>query len=216
MLNTWCKKIWLYVLYFIGLALTILLFKNWTDWIFEMKFVVVNAIILPFHVFEEWQFPAGFHYQYNLIYNNSKYPNRYPMNRLIDMITNFSAELFFLLLLVIGINKGMVLALTIFSFLEVVIHTLFGIKGYYRFKEKGKKTIYGPGSVTAYAGFGISGVIALFWLIKNGVTLGDCGIAAGILFIMLVGMIFIPENLLKKEDNEYAFSSAGYFEKFLR
>jgi len=215
MLNTWCKKIWLYVLYAIGVVMTILLIKNWTNWTFELKFVVINTIILPLHVFEEWQFPAGFHYQYNLTYN-SRYPDRYPMNRLTDMITNFFGELFTLLLLVIGVNKGIVLALTIFCFLEVCIHTMFGIKMHHRFKEKGKKSIYGPGSLTAYAGFGISGVFAFFWLIKNGVRLGDYGIATLVLFVMLVGMILIPENLLKKEDNEYSFPSAGYFEKFLK
>ena len=215
MLNTWCKKIWLYVMYSIGVVLTILLIANWTNWTVEMKFVVINAIILPLHVFEEWQFPAGFHYQYNLSYH-SKYLDRYPMNRLTDMITNFVGELFIIILLVIGVNKGMVLALTIFSLLEVVIHTMFGIKTYHRFKEKGKKSIYGPGSVTAYVGFGVNGLFQLLWLIKNGVTLNDWGIAVVILIIMLAGMILVPENLLKKEDNEYSFPSAGYFEKFLK
>ena len=215
MLSTWCKKNWLYVMYSIGVVLTILLIANWTNWTVEMKFVVINAIILSLHVFEEWQFPAGFHYQYNLSYH-SKYPDRYPMNRLTDMITNFVGELFIIILLVIGVNKGMILALTIFSLLEVVIHTAFGIKMYHRFKEKGKKSIYGPGSVTAYVGFGVNGLFQLLWLIKNGVTLNDWRIAILVLFVMIVGMILIPENLLKKEDNEYSFPSAGYFEKFLK
>ena len=46
-----------------------------------------------------------------------------------------------------------------FCALEVVIHTMFGIQMYQRFHAKGKQTIYGPGSITAYFGFGVFGII---------------------------------------------------------
>ena len=67
MLIKWCKKTWLYVMYVLGAVLCVVAALNWNQWSFAMKMVAVNAIILPAHVFEEWQFPGGFSYQYNMV-----------------------------------------------------------------------------------------------------------------------------------------------------
>ncbi len=205
---------WLYVLYAIGAVMTAVLIINWQIWPVIQKILVLFTIILPLHVLEEWQIPGGFHYQYNIM-QKSQYPDRYPMNRLTDMITNFGGELFMIGLAIYGANTGIIIAVAVFSALEVIIHTIFGIKMYNRFKTKGKRTIYGPGSVTAYAGFGTMGLLSLYWLIISGTRPAEWGLAGVILFVMLAGFILIPENLLKNKKTAYPFKSTGYFNKYL-
>ena len=109
--------------------MSVLLIINWGEWSFPIKFMALSTIVLPAHVFEEWQFPAGFHYQYNTaIGTEEKYLNCYPMCRLTDMITNFAGELMFIFLIILHYdNNSVVLAITFFSFLECIIHTNFGI-----------------------------------------------------------------------------------------
>lgn len=215
MLNKWCRKPWLYVMYTLGAVMAVILIVNWNRWDTAQKLLTAMAVVLPAHVYEEWQVPGGFHYSYNMLFG-SEYPNRYPMNRLTDMITNFAGELFFIVLIIIGANTGMILALAIFSTLEVVIHTIVGAICYRKFKSKGKRSIYSPGLITAYIGFGVVGTLMFVWLSQNHISGSDWLVALGILAVMLIGMIAIPESLLKKKENEYAFATAGYFEKFLR
>jgi hypothetical protein len=214
MLKKWCDKIWLYVLYALGITITLTLIFNWSKWQWDQRLLTIAAVILPLHVLEEWQIPAGFHYQYNLV-NGSDILDRYPMNRLTDMITNFFGELLFLGLIIYGANTGMIIAITVFCALEAIIHTIFGVKVYKKFKSKGKKTLYGPGSITAYLGFGVLGIMSFYYLTFQKIGSGDFIIGVVMLAVMLIGMILIPENLLKSKDTKFVFPSAGYFKKFL-
>lgn len=215
MLNKWCEKTWMYVLYFTGIIMTAVLIFNWNEWSWIQRVLSTITIIIPLHVLEEWQLPGGFHYQYNTCMG-SKYPNKYPMNRLTDMLTNSLAQVLFIGLIIYGANAGIMIAITIFSALEVIAHSFFGYKMYKIFKSRGKKTIYGPGSITAYGGFGVVGVLSFIWLLQNGTTGHDWLVGITILVFMFIGLILIPEQLLKKEDNEYEFSSAKYYEKYIK
>ncbi|EAH0458011.1 hypothetical protein D3Y89_13380 [Listeria monocytogenes] len=215
MLEKWCEKYWLYVLYTLGFLMIILLIMNWNNWSLQSFLVCTMAIILPLHVLEEWKLPGGFHYQYNTFFS-SNIPNGYPMNRLTDMITNFLAEILFIALIPFSSQSGIIIGLLIFCVLEVIVHTVFGISMFKKFREKGKKTIYGVGSVTAYLGFGVLSIF-LFVSLKNvAISLLDCFVALLLLVFMLVVLIILPERLLKNKNNKYAFNSTGYFEKFLK
>lgn len=216
MLLKWCQKPWLYVMYVLGAVLCVVAALNWNHWPFEMKMVAVNAIILPAHVFEEWQFPGGFSYQYNMVMGSDRL-DRYPMNRLTDMITNFGGEILFMTMLIPGIaNTGTTLALTVFGWLEVIIHTAIGVFMWAKFKARGKRSIYGPGSATSYIGFLPAAIWGTQWLLQQTITGVDIRNAAILLAIMLVGLILVPENLFKRKENPYVFESAGYYERFLK
>lgn len=178
--------------------------------------IIINAIILPLHVLEEWVVPGGFHYAYNL---RKKSPpellHRYPMSRMTDMWTNLLGEIFFLALIACNAGKALAFSVMMFDYMEAVMHTLIGVQMYGRFKSKGKKAIYGPGSVTANFGHLVVAVIMTVWFFQKGLTWTQAGI--GIL-AMLAGstiMVNLPEKILAKKDNPYSFSDAGYFEKFL-
>lgn len=213
-MKNWCSKYWLYAIYTLGVIMAIVSVMHWADWSIPERIAALNSIILPLHVIEEWRKPAGFHYQYNLLMG-SDIPDRYPMNMQTDMITNLGGELFFILMLILKMPAPCVLALLVFDLLEAIVHTVCGVMMYSRFKSKGKRTIYGPGSFTAYAGHLPCAVTLLVWC--SGVTFRPMDYAGMVivLAIMLIGLIVIPESLLKKRENPYAFPSAGYFEKFL-
>lgn len=215
MLNNWCKKTWLYVLYASGVIMLLFyIFNLYYHWNEDAYIVGLFPIILPFHVFEEWQFPGGFHYHYNVVMG-SKYPNRYPMSRLTDMLTNSIAQVIFIIITFTGVNSSIYFALLCFSIIEVVAHTFFGVRMYKLFKEKGKRTIYAPGSVTAYCGFGVVAIMLIMKLGEINIIGNEVIVGIVYLLLFLVVVILLPEGLLKKEDNEYAYSSAGYYEKYL-
>ncbi|EDN8189259.1 HXXEE domain-containing protein [Listeria monocytogenes] len=215
MLEKWCEKYWLYVLYMLGFLMAILLVVNWNNWSSHSILVCTMTIILPLHVLEEWKLPGGFHYQYNTFFS-SDIPNGYPMNRLTDMITNFLAEILFIALIPFSSQSGILMGLLIFCVLEVIVHTVFGISMFKKFREKGKKTIYGVGSVTAYLGFGVLSIFLFVSLTNVTISAVDCFVALLLLLFMFGVLIFLPERLLKNKNNKYAFNSTGYFEKFLK
>lgn len=214
-MKKWCSSYWLYVTYVLGIAAFMFLIKNWNVWSAEQKLLSLMAILLPLHVAEEWKVPGGFHFSYNLLFKSDS-PNCYPMNQLTDMITNFTGEIFFIVLLCIGANRGIILAMACFSYMEAVGHTGLSAVMYKKYKSRGKRTIYAPGLVTAYAGFLIAGIIMTYYLMQSGIGLSDAITAVIILIIMIGGMIFVPENLFKSKDTVYAFPSARYFEKFYK
>ena len=219
-MKTWCSRTWIIVSCWISAAVTVAILWNWNCWSVEVKTLAAMAALLPLHVLEEWVFPAGFHFQYNMSMGGKDTPNRFPMNQQTDMITNFAGTLFWILVfvvcLVIGDTPtGLLLGSMCFCFLEVIIHTLLGWSMLKRFRSKGKRTIYGPGSITAYWGFFPLGIILLQSIMSRTVTLTDWLVCAGYLAIALLGMIVLPEGLLKTKDTKYPFPNAGYFERYL-
>ena len=85
--NQWCKTAWLKFSLMITGCMLVLMLINWNTWSVLLKCIAVVAALVPVHATEEWIFPGGFAYQYNLFLNKSEYPNCYPMNRASDMIT---------------------------------------------------------------------------------------------------------------------------------
>lgn len=219
--NWWCDKTWIYFGCIISIVMYFCILINWNVWDTGLKILGGIAILIPVHVLEEWIFPGGFHYQYNIAMYHSKHPQCYPMNRLSDMYTNLVTTIMYVLLVILCLGNGgkvyagMVLGTTIFCMLELIGHTYMGIRMYARFKNRGKKTIYGPGSITAYWGFVPLGVISLYWLAEQSITSYDWLLAFGLLAFIAVICIAIPEGLLKKENSPYAFETYGYYEKYV-
>lgn len=212
MLQTLTKRVWLYVLYALGVALLIVLVTQWSDWGWDRRLLAFTFLVLPFHVFEEWVWPAGFHVQYNLTMGTDQV-DRYPMSRLTDSITNFAAMIFGLVLIAIG-GTPAVVGMMIFCLLEVIVHTFFGVRMLRQFRGDGKRSIYGPGSASAYLGFLPVGIGMIIYLSSIETSVLDWVGGVGVVALMLVSIVVIPEGLLKKKGNAYPFASAGYFTRF--
>lgn len=218
--NEWCKTAWLKCSLLITALMIVLIVVNWNTWSLALKCAATVAALIPVHATEEWIFPGGFAYQYNLFLNKSEYPNAYPMNRASDMVTVLGTTimyaLFVLYFAVTGrtVPSGVLLGAACFSALEVSVHTYFGIRAYLKFKGQGKTTIYGTGSITAYTGFLVLGCIMIRQIVAQGLSVGDIGWCVAILGIISI-LVFVPEAKFKDKNSPYAYGNSGYYERFL-
>lgn len=147
----------------------------------------------------------------------SEQPMVYPQNMLTNMYTNLGAEILFILLTIYAdkIAVAAAVVVIIFGYGECIHHTRDGIHMYMKYRGKGKKTIYGPGSLSSYIGLVQLSSYALFWVLKQDITVrGICG-GIGIALFIITAMILVPFQISKKvKSHRFAFGSCGYFEKF--
>ncbi|MCC8041934.1 MAG: HXXEE domain-containing protein [Oscillospiraceae bacterium] len=212
----WCDRTWLYAVYFLGVAMGCLLIWNINSWEQSQKLVCILAIIVPMHIFEENSFPAGFYFMNNLGFH-SKEPTVYPQNMCTNMVTNLGAEIV-LILVTLSVHKIEVSAVTLVVFFgigETINHTRSGIMMYQRYREKGKRTVYGPGIATSWCLMIPLSVAGVKWLSVHPFTviqiLGGIGIFMGI----AVCLILLPFAIsIKVKSERFAFEDKGYFEKY--
>lgn len=219
-LERWCDRAWIKFGCAIAALMSVAILATWNVWDTELKVTAAIAVLLPLHVVEEWVFPGGFHYQYNTMYKSDRL-DRFPMCRLSDMATNLLITFLYAALARASaatgtVSTGIVLGTFGFCIVEVIVHTMIGIKMYRKFKPAGKTTIYGPGSITAYFGFGVLGAILAWCMLDRVPVLMDWVVCLGILFYIGGFSILIVENALNKRCDEFVFPSAGYYERFLK
>ncbi len=208
---------WTYVMTLIaGIIIGALIF-NWNMWSFQMKIFAFATALLPIHVLEEWYFPGGFHTMYNLM-QGSDTPDRWPMNRLGDMWTNLIGVIFGCIVLIIGVNPIFMIMQLFLCCAEIYGHTSGGIFSYKKFKDKGKKTIYCPGSATTWFGYlplAVCIVISFFteqtplwWQYPVGLL---CSVALGGFSLKVV------EKICEDKNSPYAYTwGNGYYSRFLK
>lgn len=201
----------------IGTGIFVYVILNWSVLNAYTKFVAAFYIILPLHVIEEWRIPGGFHYNYNVTMK-SKTPDRFPMNQLTDMLTNFLAEMIGIIILFFGVNQLIAIWHIFFCATEMIIHSLFGRMMYHRFKIVGKHTWYNPGYITAIFFF-LTAVCATFFIIPTSFPSAlEWFIGLTLFLIEMAIIILIPEQLFKSPDTLYPFSGKykyGYYIKFV-
>ncbi len=210
-------NIWLYVISLICGAVIGVLIVKWNEWSLQTKIFAFATALLPLHVLEEWRFPGGFHYMYNIMVN-SENPDRYPMNQLSDMFTNFIGIIFGIVILCVGVKSIFLIMQLFLCVAEILGHTKGGVFSYKRFKSQGKKTIYNPGFFTTLFGYlpvAIAIIVSFIidvapiwwhWLV---------GLASGIVLGAL--SLKLPEKLTQNTNSPYAYDwGDGYFNKFSR
>lgn len=218
-MDKWCDRAWIKFGLIITAVMCGAILWNWNEWTLELKLLAAISALIPVHVVEEWVFPGGFHYQYNSMYHSDEL-DRYPMCRKSDMFTNLIVTILYAILTVYyaiagAVPTSLVIATVLFCFMEFAMHTLFGCMMYHRFHKAGKTTIYGPGSLTAYLGFSVFGVIGIYSLQDRIVSGQDWLWGVVITLLLMAGSVLIPENIIKRKGNSYYFKSAGYFDRFL-
>ncbi len=206
---------WLYVMAGVGIFLTVWLARKWKklDWCNRLGALAI--IVLVFHVFEEWVFPGGFHYIYN---EDSIAPERYPMNQLTDMITNFAGAIVGVIVLFVwGLNTGAGLAISLFSLFEAVIHIVLASKSLSAYSAMGQTAFYAPGLNTAFFGFLPLAIAYLLYFIFHKPKPNLKQWIGGILSLVLLSFLLVnlPEMLLKSEDSPYAFPTHGYYDAYI-
>ena len=218
-LDWWCDRAWIKFGLIVSAVMFALILINWNNWDTTIKIFAGIAVLVPIHVVEEWVFPGGFHYQYNVGLSKSDLPNAYPMSRVQDMCTNLLATFLYIILTFLCLFNekfitGTLIMTIVFCGLELFMHTVMGVIMYFKLKNAGKTTIYGPGSITTYWVFVPLGVIGLYNLEVSAITSFDA-IVAAVLLAILIAMIFLPVKFSSKEDMTFAFPDAKYYERFI-
>lgn len=206
---------WLYIMVGIGIFTAIWLAVHWkkTDWLNRLGAIAI--IVLVLHVIEEWVLPGGFHYIYNV---GSATPDRYPMNQLSDMITNFGAAIVGLIVLLkFGFNKASGIAISIFSLFETVIHIVLAAKSLNAFSSAGQTTFYAPGLMTGIFCFLPLAVTYILFFVFNKDKPKIKSWAGGLLALAVLSFLLVnlPEMLLKNENSPYVFTYHGWYEQFI-
>ncbi len=214
-INAWLS-VWLYVMVGIGIILAIKVWKNRKTWDKINILCTLAVIVLVLHVIEEWVFPGGLHYSYNISHGSTDL-SRYPMNRLTDMITNFGGVVLGCIVLKFwGFRKPAGIAVMLFSAFEVVIHIVIGINSLNTFGKYGMQILYSPGLVTSLFGFlpiTIGLAIHLFKK-ENRANVKQWLVAVVAMFGLCFLLINLPEMVLGDKDSPYAFTDRGYYEQF--
>lgn len=209
-------SVWLYVILFVSGIITGSLFSHWEAWDEGTKLFAIAAALLPVHVMEEWHFPGGFHTMYNLMKGSDK-TDRYPMNQLSDMWTNFIGVIFSCVVLLIGVNPIFLIMQLFLCCAEIFGHFSGGIFLYRKFRNKGKKTIYNPGLLTTVIGYIPLAVgIAVCLVTSYRPALWQIPVAL-VCSVLLGGFsLKVVEQLCKNPESPYRFTwGDGYLKKYL-
>ena len=208
--------IWLYVMAAIACALGYRVWKHRRDWSRLDVLCALAIIVLVCHVLEEWVWPGGLHYSYNITFGNGPLSG-YPMNRLTDMITNFGAVVLGCVVLKVwGFRKPAAIAVLLFCLMEVLMHTAIAYNDYQRFHEYGMVIAYDPGLVTSLFGFLPIGVGLVRELFLTGDRPTPVQWVLAIVGTMVGAwlLISLPEGALKSADTPYAFTDPGYYARY--
>lgn len=216
-IDKWCGQPWLHTTYFLGIVMANVLIINWSSWSIQQKLMGILTVFLPLHVFEELSWPNGFQFMMNKLIQKSDNPLAYPENKLTDMITNFGAEILFIVLTfltpILG-NKGVVFA-AVFGIGETIAHTIFSIITLKYYRKKGKRTVYTPGFVTAWCLLLEVGIYSIYWTVTSGTFIAsDLWGLLGVVFLIgfMIRLPFIISYKIKS--TRFAYDDMGYFKKY--
>jgi hypothetical protein len=208
---------WLYVITGIAGIILGMTIAKWKVWDMQTKIYALSAVLLPLHVLEEWHFPGGFHTMYNLMKGTDlNRTDRYPMNQLSDMWTNFIGVVFSCIVLLIGVRPLFLLMELFICLAEIYGHTSGGIFLYHRYHSRGKKTIYSPGMATMLCGYVPIAVMIIFsFFLEQAPAWWEyllaipCSIGLGYLSLPFA------EKVCKDEESPYRYTwGDGYLTKF--
>lgn len=224
-LDKWCDIDWILFICVTGVITAATAAIFWDKMPLGAQGAVFVAIIMPFHVLEEWKFPGGLHYFYNVLLGpkeaGKQQLDRFPMSRITDMITNVGLQWIPLIYLIFcfftNLSNAAALCMMLLCFIEVLAHTGAGTLTYIWLKKDGKKTIYHPGFATSWMLFLPSGIYLLAHL--QNVTANDWLWCIILFVIMMLICIPLTETPLKKwvikqDQGMFAFADAKYYKKY--
>ena len=142
-LDKWCGIDWIIFICVTGVITAVCAALFWDNMPLGAQGAVFAAVIMPFHVLEEWKFPGGLHHFYNTLLGpkekNRQDLNRYPMSRLTDMVTNVGLQwiplVYLLLSCVTSLSNAVTLCMMLFCFIEVLAHTCAGFMTLHWYKK---------------------------------------------------------------------------------
>jgi len=220
----WILSVWLYISAGIAGAAAFYVFTNRKSISVPRKICGVFVIFLVCHMIEEYVYPAGFQYIFNMMYGSTD-PAAYPLNELSCMVTNFVAVLFFAFVLWKWSEKVWVtLTIAIFGIAQVIVHSILGFASLELFGQAGQIVPYAPGLFNSIFMLLPLSVYCFIYLAKSkslsmkhaGASLKEIVIAILVVVVLVVGLIMLPMQTLGNDpDTVFTFTSNGYYDRFL-
>ena len=220
----WILAVWLYISAGIAGAAAFYVFYKRKSLSVPCKICGVFVVFLVFHMIEEYVYPAGFQYIFNVV-SGSTDPMAYPLNELSCMVTNFVAVLFFAFLLwKLSEKIWVTLTIAIFGIAQVIVHMILGIASFELYRQSGQILPYSPGLFNSVFFLLPLSVYCFVYLVKNkslslkhaGASLKEIGIAILAVIIIVGGLIIIPMQTLGNDPATiFTFSGNGYYDLFL-
>ncbi len=163
--------------------------------------LLLNFAALTLHQFEEYGWPGGFPWIHNQVVMASPGPvDRFPLNQNSAVFINVVGWLFCLVPALFPDQRGLGLAMVLFTFGQLVYHGVISNRKF--------KSLYNPGLaavVLLHIPLGIWYLIEVF--AQGGFTLGDCVLAVIYLGAFAgVVMQLIGFRLLAAKDSPYPFA----------
>ena len=181
------------------------------------KIIGVFVVVLALHMIEEYAFPGGFHYAFNIVQGSAN-GNAYPLNTLSAMVTNLVAAICFASIFFAKIDKPWVLLLiAFFGIGQAVIHTVFGVLAFGLFSDAGMAFPYTPGMANSIILMLPLSIVSIVQLAKDRL-LDKKQVALAILAMvfLVIGLIRLPVIFLGSDPaTTFVFADAGFYQRFL-
>jgi len=219
----WILAAWLYISAGIAGAAAFYVFSNRKTLSVPSKICGVFVVFLVLHMIEEYVYPAGFQYIFNVVYGSTD-PTAYPLNELSCMVTNFVAVLFFAFVLWKWSEKVWVtLTIAIFGVAQVIVHMILGVASFELYGQAGQILPYSPGLFNSVFFFLPLSVYCFIYLARSKslsvkrarASLKEIVIAVLVVIIIVAGLIMLPMQTLGNDpDTIFTFSNNGYYDRF--
>ena len=181
----------------IGAIVCLVIFWNQMDILRRLMLMSFAAFLL--HEFEEYRFPGGFPAVWNIVFNNSDVPDRYPLNQNSTMIVNLMLAYIVYLLPVLFPNviwlglAPILMGLTQFFVHGIVLNTKM-------------KSLYNPGlAVVVFIQIPL-GIYYIWHITSNGLAQGVDWLLAVVYMILATGATLgWLLNRLARRDSKFRF-----------
>ena len=208
---------WVPMVGVIGVVALVFCVVKWQSLSATRKISGVFVIVLALHMIEEYAFPGGFHYVFNVVQGSAN-GNVYPLNTLSAMVTNLTAEIVFAIFMFKGVeNPWIELLIAFFGIAQTIIHVVFGVMAFGIFRDAGMMFPYTPGmanSILLMLPLSIYCIVRLRKseeLDKKQVLLAVLAAA-----FLIIGLIRVPVMVLGSDPSTaYVFADAGFYQQFL-
>jgi hypothetical protein len=192
--------------FFVGVVLLALTFVFWKDLHYLQALALLNLAVINFHFFEEFGVPGGFPYFANMMfgYKNSPAPDRFPLNQMSALLTNWGTALVMYVPPIFFSNQiWLGLAPVLFGgAAQLVIHGIVN--------NKILKTWYNSGLVAVLFGHVPIAVFYIKYIVENNLaSVCDWVIAIVLMLVWyVVGVRIIINKLFENINSPYPFDKA--------
>lgn len=202
-------QLWFYGALAVGIVMAVLLIRNWKNYSWNKRLITLAIIIFIWHIWEEGKLPGGFNIVYNITKDNYVL-DRYPMNELVDMLTNLSGIVYAVLAWKFWPeSKKSSMTICVVAVVECIAHVRLCNVSIEYFGSW-----YAPGIISCIFGFLPISIAFIVWFIKDHPRVNDYIATVFLSLFVLLTSIIGTEAIFKSPTSPYSYPDAGYYEQY--